>query len=92
MKHTIHKSNSSNDDNPGCVASLFALIFLIGLSTIFMKAINDGIQSFDDYKYQSAERLQIILKDECGMDYSIDDVKRNGNNLSRICGLKNETN
>ena len=73
---------------PGCVASLFALIFLIGLSTIFMTAMSDGIQSFGDYKYKSAERLQIILKDECGMDYSIDDVRRNGDNNLMICGLK----
>ena len=86
MKHTIYKSNSSDDDNPGCVASLFALIFVIGLSTIFMTAINDAIESSKQYRYESAERLQIILKDECGMDYSIDDVRKNGDNLSRICG------
>ena len=92
MKHTVHKSNSSDDDNPGCVASLFALIFVIGLSTIFMTAINDGIQSFDDYKYKSAEQLQTILKNECGMEYSIDEIRKNSDNLSLICGLKNETN
>ena len=40
------------------------------------------------YFYTSAEQLQFILKDECGMDYTIGEVVRNGDNLSRICGLK----
>lgn len=40
--------------------------------------------------YKSAEELQVILKNECGMDYSVDEVMRNGENLSRICGLKND--
>jgi len=38
--------------------------------------------------YQSADELQTILKNECGMEYSIEEVSRNGKNLSRICGLK----
>ena len=70
MKHTVHKSESSNDE-PGFVANLFALIFLLGLSMIFAG-------SFKQYRYESAEQLQIILKNECGMDYSIDEVRRNG--------------
>ena len=40
------------------------------------------------YAYKSAEQLQTILKNECGMEYSIDEIWRNGDNLSRICGLK----
>ena len=33
--------------------------------------------------------LQTILKNECGMEYTAPEVWRNGENLSRICGLKN---
>ena len=38
---------------------------------------------------QTNEDLQIILKNECNMDYSIEEVRRNGETLARICGLKN---
>jgi len=34
--------------------------------------------------------LQTILKNECGMEYTKGEVLRNGENLSRICGLKND--
>ncbi len=37
---------------------------------------------------QSTDELQTILKNECGMEYSTQEVRRNGENLSRICGLK----
>lgn len=40
------------------------------------------------YSDKTYEELQVILKNECGMDYSVDEVRRNGRNLSRICGLK----
>ena len=94
MKHTVHKSESSNasNDEPGCTAIIISLILNLSIIAFFYVVINGAIESFNQYWYESAERLQIILKDECGMDYSIDDVKRNGDNLSRICGLKNETN
>jgi len=36
----------------------------------------------------STDELQTILKNECGMEYSTQEVRRNGENLSRICGLK----
>lgn len=38
--------------------------------------------------YEKAEELQVILKNECGMEYSVHDVIMHGENLSRICGLK----
>jgi len=38
---------------------------------------------------QTNEDLQTILKNECNMDYSIEEVRRNGETLARICGLKN---
>ena len=63
MKHTVHKSESSNDE-PGCGASLLALIFLLCLSTIFTMVINDAIESFKQDRYESAEQLQTILKEE----------------------------
>ena len=96
MKHTVHKSESSNasnasNDKPG-FAVIIVVSYLIFLIAFFYVVINGAIESFNQYRYESAERLQIILKNECGMDYSIDDVRRNGDNLSRICGLKNETN
>ena len=37
---------------------------------------------------ESTNELQTILKNECGMEYSIEEVRKNGENLSRICGLK----
>jgi len=37
---------------------------------------------------QATDELQTILKNECGMEYSTQEVRRNGKNLSRICGLK----
>ena len=37
---------------------------------------------------ESTNELQTILKNECGMEYSTQEVRRNGKNLSRICGLK----
>ncbi len=36
---------------------------------------------------QGTLELQTILKNECGMEYSSGEVYRNGENLSRICGL-----
>ena len=71
----------SSDDESGCGSIIFSLIIISILGVLF-----NGIQ------YKSAEQLQTILKDECGMDYSIDDVRKNGDNLSRICGLKKLTN
>ena len=41
------------------------------------------------YSMKSTDELQTILKNECGMEYSISEVRRNGENLSRICGQKN---
>ena len=82
MKHTVHKS----DNNSGCGPLIFTFLFIAFL--VFIPV--SFIWANHDY-YKSAEQLQSILKNECGMDYSIDEVARNGENLSRICGLKNET-
>jgi len=40
-------------------------------------------------EHKKTAELQTILKNECGMEYSHGEVRRNGENLSRICGLKN---
>jgi hypothetical protein len=54
---------------------------VIGFAIIsFPFGVMDSIQSTDE--------LQTILKNECGMEYSTEEVRRNGENLSRICGLK----
>ena len=92
MKHTVHKSESSNasNDEPGFAVIIIGIIFNLSIIAFFYVVINGAIESFNQYRYESAERLQIILKNECGMDYSIDDVRRNGDNLSRICGLKDD--
>ena len=34
---------------------------------------------------KSIEELQTILRDECGMDYTFEQVERNGENLAQIC-------
>ena len=80
MKHAIHESNFS-DDESGCGSIIFFLI-MISIIGVLLNV----------YTYKSTEQLQTILKNECGMEYSIDEIRRNGDNLSRICGLKNETN
>ena len=79
MKHTVHNSNN----NSGCGGVLF-LLFVIFL-LVFIPVSYKWAEH--DY-YKSAEQLQTILKNECGMEYSIDEVGRNGENLSLICGLK----
>ena len=71
----------SSDDEPGCGSIIFSLITISILGVLL-----------NVYTYKSAEQLQTILKNECGMEYSIDEIRRNGNNLSRICGLKNGNN
>ena len=76
MKHTIHESNFS-DDESGCGSIIFSLIIISILGVLL-----------NVYTYKSAEQLQTILKNECGMKYSIDEIRRNGDNLSRICELK----
>ena len=80
MKHAIHESNFS-DGESGCGSIIFFLI-MISIIGVLLNV----------YTYKSTEQLQTILKNECGMEYSIDEIRRNGDNLSRICGLKNETN
>jgi len=56
---------------------------VVGFAIIsFPFGIMDSIQSTDE--------LQTILKNECGMEYSSVEVRRNGKNLSRICGLKKD--
>jgi len=56
---------------------------VVGFAIIsFPFGIMDSIQSTDE--------LQTILKNECGMEYSSIEVRRNGENLSRICGLKKD--
>jgi hypothetical protein len=61
------------------VPPVFYLV--IGFAIIsFPFGVMDSIQSTDE--------LQTILKNECGMEYSTQEVRRNGENLSRICGLK----
>ena len=39
--------------------------------------------------HKETAELKTILKNECGMEYSQGEVWRNGKNLSRICGMKN---
>ena len=68
--------DSSNDES-GCGSIIFSLIVLSIIGALFYT-----------YDYKSAEQLQTILKNECGMDYTVDEIRRNGDNLSRICGLK----
>ena len=82
MKHTVHKS----DNNSGCGSIIFTVLFII----LLVFAPVSYIWADRDF-YKSAEQLQSILKNECGMDYSIDEIRRNGENLSLICGIKNET-
>ena len=79
MTHTIHKSNN----NSGCGGFLFPLFVIFLL--VFLPVSYMWVEH--DY-YKNAEQLQTILKNECGMVYSIDEVARNGENLSLICGLK----
>ena len=74
------KFDSYNDES-GCGSIIFSVIIISIIGAIFY-----------NYEYKSAEQLQPILKDQCGMEYSIDEIRRNGNNLSRICGLKNGNN
>ena len=69
----------SYDDEPGCGSIIFSLI-IISILGVLLKG----------YMYKSAEQLQTILKNECGMDYTVGEVIRNGDNLSRICGLKDD--
>ena len=64
----------SYDDEPGCGTIIVSLIIIGAI--------------FYTYGNKSAEQLQTILKNECGMEYSVDEIWRNGDNLSRICGLK----
>ena len=75
MKHIVDSYN----DESGCGSIIFSLIIISIIGAIFYT-----------YEYKSAEQLQTILKNECGMDYTVDKVRRNGDNLSRICGLKDD--
>ena len=65
------------------VTPLFALLIIFAIISIPF-SVQDRVTGYHE--------LQTILKNECGMDYSIDEIRRNSDNLSRICGLKNETN
>ena len=57
----------------------FMIIVIIGIIPLGLYSNHKG----------NAE-LQTILKNECGMEYTKGEVRRNGENLSRICGLKND--
>ena len=82
MKHTVHKS----DNNSGCGPIIFTFLFIA-----FLVFIPVSYVWADRDFYKSAEQLQSILKNECGMDYSIDVIRRNGENLSLICGQDKAT-
>ena len=58
------------------VTIILALLLLI--SAIVFRIVFD---------YQSYVELQTILKNQCGAEYSLGEVWRNGENLARICGL-----
>lgn len=61
------------------VKLLFGL-FLLGMITVPIL--------FTNLADKANLELQTILKNECGMEYTVPEVWRNGENLSRICGLK----
>ena len=62
------------------VSGLFALT-IVALGFL---AIIDIPRAYQEY-VKSIEELQTILRDECGMDYTFEQVERNGENLAQIC-------
>ena len=65
------------------VTPLFALLVIFAIISIPF-SVQDRVTGYHE--------LQTILKNECGiLDYSIDEIRRNGENLSLICGLKRAT-
>ena len=79
MTHTIHKSNN----NSGCGGFLF-----LSLLYSFLCFFLSHICGLNMITIKNAEQLQTILKNECGMVYSIDEVARNGENLSTHLRIK----
>ena len=64
---------------------------MIGGAMILSVAAFFGLMTFAFiHEYNGVRDLQTILKDQCGMEYTAGEVWRNGENLSRICGLKND--
>ena len=65
------------------VGGLFALT-IVALGFL---AIIDIPRAYQEH-VKSIEELQTILRDECGMDYTFEQVERNGENLAHICEVQ----
>ena len=65
-------------------AGLFALSIVVLGAVCLGAAVIDAPRAYQRH-VKSTEELQSILRDECNMNYTFEQVERNGDNLVRIC-------